>query len=45
MMYMSQIIMPYTLNLHNAVGELQLNKIGRGKKTCTLPKASLEKVV
>ena len=26
MMYESQIIMPYTLNLYSAVGQLHLNK-------------------
>ena len=40
-MYMSQIIMLYTLNLYSAVGELQLNKIGRGKNVP--PKSFLRK--
>ena len=31
-MYISQIIMLYTVNLYNAVCQLYLNKIGRKKK-------------
>ena len=42
MMYMSQIIMLYTLNLYSAGGELQLNKIGRGKNVVP-PKSFLRK--
>ena len=30
-MYGSQIIMPYTLNLHSAVRQLYVNKTGRKK--------------
>ena len=33
MMYTSQIIMLYTLNLYNAVCQLQLNKTGITNKT------------
>ena len=32
MMYLSQIIMPYTLNLYSAVCQLYLNKTGRKKR-------------
>ena len=31
MMYVSQIIMLYTLNLYSALGQLYLNKTGRKK--------------
>ena len=45
MMYVSQIIMLYTLNLCSAVRELYLNKIGREKKSCAKKKKnSLEQV-
>ena len=33
MIYVSQIIMLYTLNLHSVVCQLQLNKTGRKKKS------------
>ena len=36
MMYVSQVIMLYTLNLHSAVCQLYLNKTGRKKKTLIL---------
>ena len=32
MIYVSQVIMLYTLNLHSAVCQLYLNKIGREEK-------------
>ena len=32
MMYVSQIVILYTLNLHSAVCQLYLNKTGRKKK-------------
>ena len=42
-MYVSQIIMLYTLNLHSAVGQLHLNKTGERRvsmnnKTVSNPK-------
>ena len=32
MMYVSQIIMPYTLNIYSAICQLYLNKTGRKKE-------------